>query len=171
MRRVQPGDEASIHQLLCIPAVYRYLADGVEPPPAIARDWIGSAATDHSRSGGGLWVLSRPDSGKPAGLVRLATDAEAELELIYVLDPEYWGAGLATRMAHTAMGLAFSKGLVTTVWAGADVPNTASIRVMERLGMTFRRQVQYPAGAGVEYEIESQSFQGSRVAPLPVTEN
>jgi hypothetical protein len=38
--------------------------------------------------------------------------------------------------------------------AGADVANAASFAVMRRLGMHFRKNVQYPLGAGMEYEFD-----------------
>ena len=120
LRPAQADDEALIHKLLCVPAVYQFLADGVEPPPSITRDWIRSAA-DQARMGGGLWVLDNPAIAEIGGLVRLAAegDTDTELELVYVLHPQYWGAGVATRMAHTALGLAFRAGQVSAVWAGA----------------------------------------------------
>ena len=74
-------------------------------------------------------------------------------ELLYLLDPAYWGQGLATRMAWTAITQAFRTPHIDCVFAGADCPNEASIAVMRRLGMTFRRGVRYPLGPGVEYAI------------------
>ena len=72
-------------------------------------------------------------------------------------------------MAHTAMIQAFETGLVATIWAGADVPNKPSIAVMERLGMQLRREVQYPMGPGVEYQMTAKEFDPARIEALPIT--
>lgn len=59
-------------------------------------------------------------------------------------------------------------GVVSTIWAGADVPNKASIAVIKRLGMQFRREVQYPLGAGMEYQIEAAEFDPARIELLSI---
>ncbi len=165
LRRVGPDDEAGVHQLLCVPEVYRFLADGVEPSPTIAANWIGCAPAD-ADSGGGLWALI--DDGRTVGLVRLAADEGDALELIYLLHPSVWGRGYATRMAQAAMAHAFGTGCVTLIRAGADVPNRASVAVMKRLGMAFRRVVDYPAGEGVEYELGVAAFRRDRIRPFSI---
>ena len=166
LRSIGPQDEAEVHQLLCVPEVYQYLADGVEPPPSVTSEWISTAATDSARYGGGLWALTCPRERRILGLVRLSGDAKAELELTYLLHPDTWGLGYATRMAHTVMNQAFGTGLVSTIWAGADDPNVASIAVMKRFGMMFRREVEYPAGPGVEYVMEAAAFDRGRIEIL-----
>lgn len=169
LRSATPRDEAQIHQLFCIPEVFEYLADGEEPPPSIAAAWISSAASDEARYGGGLWVLVAEMSPRAEGLVRLTGEGNnGELELTYLLHPSLWGLGLATRMAHTVMRRAFETGLVSTIWAGADAPNQASIAVIKRLGMQFRREVQYPLGRGMEYEKTAGAFDPNSIDPLPI---
>ncbi|MEO1297965.1 MAG: GNAT family N-acetyltransferase [Cyanobacteria bacterium J06636_16] len=168
LRSATPQDEGKIHQLLCIPKVFEYLADGKEPPPDMASAWISSAAADHANYVGGLWVLVDEANLHIGGVVRLAGDDDGELELIYLLHPSFWGLGFATRMAHTVMKQAFEAGLVATIWAGADAPNKASLAVMKRLGMQFRREVQYPLGTGMEYQIKASEFDSGRIEPLPI---
>lgn len=51
---------------------------------------------------------------------------------------------------------------IDSVIAGADLPNTASLTVMRRLGMHFYKNVRYPLGAGVEYVIRRDD-----IGPLP----
>ena len=165
---IGPDDEAEVHQLLCIPQVYRYLTDGAEPPRSLTSDWIAAAVGHSADIGGGIWGLRFSDQRAMLGVVRLADAGRGELELTYLLHPDLWGRGLATRMAHAAMQHAFGTGRVPAIWAGADEPNTASISVMKRLGMMFRRKVKYPAGAGVEYVMEAAAFDGARFELLPI---
>jgi hypothetical protein len=51
---------------------------------------------------------------------------------------------------------------IDSVIAWTDLPNTASLAVMRRLGMRFHKNVQYPLGAGVEYVLHRDD-----AAPLP----
>ena len=168
LRIVRPDDEEEVHRLLCMPEVYEYLADGVEPPLAVTLDWIETSVGDAVRYGGGLWALVCPRQQKIVGLTRLSDFADGELQLTYLLHPDIRGRGYATRMAHTAMHHAFDTGAATAIWAGADVPNTASVAVMKHLGMRFRRDVDYPAGAGVEYIMAAADFDRGRVETLSI---
>ena len=148
LRSAQPGDVAALHALFAEPAVYRYLADGAAPPQSVSEAWV---AADRSR-GLGLWLLSHGD--RIDGCVRLSEYGEPRIaELTYLLHPRVWGRGLATRMSWTVMQRAFATGAIDAIIAGADVPNGASIAVMRRLAMQFRREVQYPLGKGVEYRL------------------
>ena len=167
LQSATPQDEEKIHQLFCVPEVFEYLADGKKPPPSIASAWIDSAAADRAKYGGGLWVLV-DGAERVGGLVRLAGDDSGELELTYLLHPSLWGLGFTTRMAHTVMKQAFGAGLVSIVWAGADAPNKASLAVMKRLGMQFWREVRYPLGTGMEYQMKVEEFDPARIEPLPI---
>jgi RimJ/RimL family protein N-acetyltransferase len=168
LRNATPQDEDEFHRLFCVPEVFEFLVDGEEPPRSSTAAWIHSAADDGARYGGGLWVLVDEGDQRVGGLARLSGDDRGELELTYALHPSLWGLGLATRMAHTVLMRAFEAALVSTIWAGADVPNKASFGVMERLGMKFRREVRYPLGDGMEYEIHAEEFDPARIEPLPI---
>jgi branched-subunit amino acid aminotransferase/4-amino-4-deoxychorismate lyase len=77
-------------------------------------------------------------------------DEPATGELIYLLDPALWGRGLATRMAWTAVDRAFRSAAIGQVLAVTDGGNRASQRLMARLGMRHRREVDNPLGPGPE---------------------
>jgi ribosomal-protein-alanine N-acetyltransferase len=165
LRWATTKDISALHRLLCIPEVYRYLADNVVPPRSAVEQWVERSDQDFSDSGIGLWLLEDND-GQLAGCVRLeANPVNRSAELTYVLHPQFWGLGLATRMSWTVMQLAFSRSNIEQIIAGADKPNTASFAVMRRLGMTFLRSVEYPAGPGSEYV-----FRRTDPAPSPAPE-
>lgn len=150
LRRAAPADGDALHALASEPRVYRYLGDNRVPPRAVVDGWLDVSA-DARMAGLGTWVLLAPD-GRIDGAVLLLRDAVPRTaELVYLLHPRAWGRGLATRMAWTVVARAFDGGQVDTVIAGADVPNVASIAVMQRLGMRFLRDMAFPLGAGVQY--------------------
>jgi RimJ/RimL family protein N-acetyltransferase len=66
---------------------------------------------------------------QPGGPTRTVAD------LGYTLDPAYAGHGYATEAARAVVDMAFDELGVRRVTAGAFVDNTASVRVLEKLGM------------------------------------
>lgn len=151
LRRVAGDDIDPLHALCGEPEVYHYLFDGAPPAhPAVAAE-VEASLGDRARCGAGMLVLQGPDR-RIVGAARLKPDAAARsAELTYLLDPALWGRGLATRMAWTAIRLAFLETGIESVIAGADRANTRSFALMRRLGMRFRADVAYPLGPGAEY--------------------
>jgi [ribosomal protein S5]-alanine N-acetyltransferase len=152
--RLRPADLNDIdglHALEANPLVYRYLFDGVPPNKAFVARAVAESVANAGGTGLGMWFLEDV-SMRYAGCVELRPyPSPRSAELIYLLDPRYWGQGLALRMGWTAITHAFLSSQIDSVIAGADLPNTASLSVMRRLGMRFHKDVQYPLGAGMEY--------------------
>ena len=66
------------------------------------------------------------------------------------------------------MQQAFAAGSVSIIWAGVDAPNQASLAVMQRLGMEVWREVQYPLGPGIEYQMKAEAFDPDRIELLAI---
>ena len=164
LRLATLDDFDGLHSLASIPLVYRYLFDGSPPDREFIAGRVAQSLTSAADTGVGMWLLEN-SSARYAGCVQLRPDLPARsAELTYMLDPEYWGQGLAARMSWTAVTQAFLSPRIDSVVAGADLPNTASFAVMKRLGMQFRRNVRYPLGCGVEYVIHRND---AGPTPLP----
>ena len=63
-----------------------------------------------------------------------------EVELAWAVHADHWGQGYAAELAIPARDLVFSRG-VKSVVAFTLPDNTASRRVMEKLGMTYERDI------------------------------
>jgi RimJ/RimL family protein N-acetyltransferase len=149
--------------------VYRYLFDASAPSREYIARRIADAIPVASANGSGTWLLANGVVSY-AGCVQLLPDLSKRIaELTYLLDPDYWGQGLAVRMGWTAITQAFLSPRIDAVVAGADAPNKASFAVMQRLGMRLRRHVQYPLGPGMEYMLHRNDIApGPRPAVLPI---
>jgi RimJ/RimL family protein N-acetyltransferase len=136
LRPLSPGDARDLHRISNEPDVRRYLWD-VEPVgEATIRDLIDRSARMFSEEGVGLFGVRLRGSDNLlgfCGLVRL--EGMEEPELGYELAPEAWGRGIATEAARTCLRYAFEETGLIRVIAGADPPNVASLRVIEKLGM------------------------------------
>jgi RimJ/RimL family protein N-acetyltransferase len=82
----------------------------------------------------------------------LAGDGSGELEIGYRLRPDAWGKGFATEGAAALLADALERPEVTRVYAHALLSNPGSLRVMEKIGMTFARDWDYKGLPGAEYE-------------------
>jgi ribosomal-protein-alanine N-acetyltransferase len=142
LRPVSPADRARLRAIFRDPYVRRYLWDSLivdfeQVDPIIA------ASEEAMRVHGlGIWcVAERGDASALAiGFAGARPMASGELELIYGFLPEHWGRGFALEASRAVLALAFERGHAR-VWAGTDVENKASERVMRRLGMRFDHRV------------------------------
>jgi RimJ/RimL family protein N-acetyltransferase len=71
----------------------------------------------------------------------------------YAIAKEKWGNGYATEAAAAAVDHAFRRLKLERIVAVAYPENTASIRVMEKLGMKFVRTGEFYAKELVQYAI------------------
>ena len=162
LRAADLNDIDGLHALASNPLVYRYLFDGAPPDKEFITRRVAESVANAGETGLGMWFLEDV-SARYVGCVELRSyPSSRSAELIYLLDPRYWGQGLALRMAWTAITYAFLSSQIDSVIAGADLANIASISVMRHLGMRFHKDVQYPLGAGVEYVLQRDDL-----GPLP----
>ena len=78
---------------------------------------------------------------------------------MYGITPTYWKKGLATEAAKAVLHYGFEELRVEKIWGGADAPNAASIRVLEKLGMIYEKTVPMPLGEGPYYSLHRKVFQ------------
>lgn len=78
------------------------------------------------------------DSGKLIGVVGLRTiDTQLRHGFIgYVVSRDYWGKGFATEVANGILSFGFGQLNFHRISTDCDVENIASIRVLEKIGMT-----------------------------------
>ncbi len=135
LRPVGRADGAWLHRHWNRPEVGRYLWDGEAVGQDTVEGAIAQSDADFAEHGWGLWLVVRRESGQPVGFAGLRTVPGHELvEVLYSLEPEHWGAGLATEAARAVLEQGWSTGL-DHIAGGIDAPNDASRRVLQRLGM------------------------------------
>ena len=144
--RLRPAGEPDIeplHRLWTEPEVRRFLWDDEVIPLDRARSVVLDSIEHWSSRRFGLWTLAPSADAPLVGFCgfRPAEWADAP-ELLFGLSATHWGRGLALEAARAAATYAFDTLGVTLVVAATDPPNTASVRVLERLGMRFERQGQ-----------------------------
>jgi ribosomal-protein-alanine N-acetyltransferase len=93
------------------------------------------------------WVLVRKPDCQLLGMVALRV-GQYKADLGYVLARAYWGCGYMPEAVNAVLEWALQSAGVFRVWAVCDVDNTASARVLEKVGMekegTLRRWIIHP---------------------------
>lgn len=143
MRPFTLDDVDVVHALWTDAAVRRYLWDDMAIPRERAEEMVRGIVAAFDRNGRGMWLVFVPPDDMAAGFCGfLPRNEPAQGELIYGLSPAAWGRGYATEAAAAVVDHGFTALGLERIVAKADVPNTASVRVLERLGMHYvRREV------------------------------
>ena len=147
LRELTADDADALLALYRQPAVAAVLG----PPPATVEDEraaiLAHRAEYYDRHGVGLWAVEMKKTSTfvgRAGLLSRSIDGVPEVEVSYVLDPRFWGRGLATEMAHAAVSVARHRLGAKRIIALIQPANARSIRVAERLGLALERDVELP---------------------------
>jgi ribosomal-protein-alanine N-acetyltransferase len=158
---VEPAHRARLLAIFRDPYVRRYLWDSRIVDRSDVDEIIAASQESFRTHGFGIWCAwERGSASREAiGFAGARPTASGELELIYGFLPEHWGRGFALEAARAVVELAFARGRAR-VWAGTDVENKASERVMQRLGMRFARRETVNGLPQVYYVIERAGSPG-----------
>jgi RimJ/RimL family protein N-acetyltransferase len=91
-------------------------------------------------------------AGAPDPADAAASPALTEVEIGYRFRPDTWGQGFATEGAAALLADALGRPEVVRVYAHALLSNRGSIRVLEKIGMTYAGPWSYRGLEGAEYE-------------------
>lgn len=146
LRPLRDGDAAAIAAGAGDRRVARYLIQVPSPyPVALARRWLRGRIEWWETGRGITLAIADKDAHRglfgTASLRQFARDRRAELG--YWLAANAWGHGYATEAARALVDFGFRECGLARVYAQVLAGNTASIRVVEKLGMVsegVRRQ-------------------------------
>ena len=136
LRPVTADDHAALLAHWSAPDVRRFLFDGAALSSAEISEAIQDSTRDFGRAGYGLWLVHEQDRTGLVGTAGLRPLEDLGLEIFYSLAPGSWGKGYATEAARAVLDHALGPLGLAEVLAEVDEGNTASISVIERLGMT-----------------------------------
>ena len=144
LRRLLPEDLSALFDLYRDPEVRRYFPDGTLTLDETRQEleWFRRGHPNHPQLG--LWAAVERSSGAflgRCGLLPWEIDGQHEVELAFLIAKARWGEGFATEAAaaiasHARTGLGIQR-LICLIMPG----NAASIRVAQKSGMTFEREL------------------------------
>lgn len=144
LRPVLVSDQTALEAVFCDPEVMRY-GPGAQSPDWV-REWIQKCRADAEKNGGlRSWavVIRTTDTVVGyCGLLHLPDlDGRPEVEIGYRLAQAHRGHGYATEAAAAVLKHGLEALALKRLVARVDPHNSASIRVVEKLGMRYEREV------------------------------
>ena len=154
LRPISPDDGGVLRDLVAHPEVWEWLMPKGDSGPAAltqCRAWARRDAAHWELHGFGKWLVL--ESERPVargGLSVTFVEGRPEVEIGWAVERSQWGRGIATHIAREALDEAARLGLHGIV-AFSRPENRASVRVIEKAGLLFEREVSHAGWPHVLY--------------------
>lgn len=135
-RLLDDGDFEDLRKLDMDPDVRAHFPDGVSTPQEI-KDRISANRIAYRNKGFATFAVIELASGLFAGRAGFSQMEDGEIEVGYVLLPDFWGRGLAQESLRSLLTWARRNINVPRIVAYAPKPHAASFNVMKKSGMTY----------------------------------
>lgn len=155
LRPVSNGDADFLVAHWSDPTVRHFLFDATPAAPDETLAAIAESIREFANTGYGIWLIWPACGSRPVGAVGLRPLDDLGLEVFYSLTSADWGNGYATEAARGVIDYALDRLGLAEVFAEVDVGNTASVAVIERLGMTAFATVTGVYGPMTRYRMTS----------------
>lgn len=159
LREMMPADDHNLYALNRDPEVIKYTGDPAFQNVAEARSFLENY-DQYRKYGFGRWAVVRKSDGAFLGWCGLKYDASIdETDIGFRFGKKYWNQGFATESAKASLTYGFDKLARETIVGRAMKENTASVKILEKLGMQFDREFDFYRGhSGVVYKMEKENF-------------
>lgn len=153
LRTWRPADRPAFATINADPAVMEHIraAPMTRSESDAFVDWV---QEQWSQRGYGLYAVELRESGEFVGFVGLNHHRALpdEVEIGWRLARHVWGRGLATEAAQAVRDLAFEALQLPRIISITVPANTRSIRVMEKIGLSFWREMAFEQWQLVIYQ-------------------
>ena len=139
LRRMMVADTEDMYEYASRPDVTKYLAWLPHPDRQYTREYLQYLGNRYAAGMFYDWAVVYEPDCKMVGTCGFTAFncASDSAEVGYVLNPEYWGKGIATEALTRVLQYAFRELKLHRVEAKYIEGNERSRRVMEKVGMTF----------------------------------
>lgn len=128
LRRVRPEEDfAGMHAVLSDPDAMTYWATPPHDSEDQTREWLAAMAETPVHEGDDFIIEYQGRAVGKAGFYRFP-------DIGYILAPDLWGQGLVAEALAPIIARAFEVAGLERITADVDPRNTASIRLLEKLG-------------------------------------
>lgn len=143
LRHQTLDDLDSLFALYCDPDVSQYIPDAPRNYEETREELEWHMNGHPKRPELGLWAAIHKETGKfigRCGLLPWTIDGQNEVEVAYLISKAYWRQGLGTEAAQAILDYGFEKLNLSRLVCLIDKENLASIKVAEKIGMTFEKE-------------------------------
>lgn len=154
LRDLTLADAPGILALDSDPDVLRYVPNKIISTLSEAEAIIRYIRQQYERNGIGRWAVVRQDTQEFIGWcgLKLVNDSEVNgrtnyYDIGYRLLPPHWGHGFASEAAHATLHYGLEVLQLPEINATVMQENTASRRILEKLGMQLQEKFTEPDGS------------------------
>lgn len=160
LRELTPDDAPEFFKLNENPDVIRYTGDlpftDVKEALAFLQNY-----REYDRNGYGRWAVMDKASHEFLGWCGLKYHEDThETDIGFRFFEEHWNKGYASESAAACLQYGFETLHLQKIIGRAMAENIASVKVLQKLGMTFDREFDFDGKRGVIYTIEKQIDEG-----------
>jgi len=157
LREMTITDAENAYLLNLDPDVIKYTGD--EPFESVENAKMFLAKYDHYKKYDfGRWAVINKKNDEFLGWCGLKhTPNLDEYDIGFRFFKKHWNKGYATESAKACINLGFSKYKMTEIVGRAMKENLGSIRVLEKIGLTYLKSFDFEGQEGEVYKIENKS--------------
>ncbi len=139
LREFDISDAQSMFDLNSDPDVIRYTGDPAFVSINEARIFLANYS-DYKRNGYGRWAVILKETNEFIGWCGLKLNEESFVDIGFRFFKKHWGKGYASEAAKATLAYGFQNLNIDEILGRAVVDNLASIRVLEKLNMSYLKQ-------------------------------
>lgn len=158
LRTFTMNDLDALASILGNPEVMKHLEIDCQPLSREKTEIALESIIKHwEKNGFGRWAVVCKEDNKLIGMAGFRTHEDIA-ELVYILDEPYWDKGLATEIASAILKFGFETQDFERIIALTRPANTASRKVMDKIGMSFKGKANVYGIPVVEYVISQEDY-------------
>ena len=158
LREFSPNDAKNLYNLNLNPKVIRYTGNSAFKSIDEAKKFLENYR-DYELNGYGRWAVINKESNKFIGWCGLKYgEMENETDIGFRYFEEQWNKGYASESAKACLNYGFEKLNLKRIIGRAMKKNIASIKVLEKIGLEFERDVEFEGEEAVIYQTENKKI-------------
>ncbi len=116
INQIKPIDLEALYSICGNAELMKYVGDGKPLSKEQTQKWIDVSILNYKLKGFGMYGVFPKDNDTLIGYCGLIFSSDInDNELIYALDKQYWGKGLATEIANAVVKYGFEKLKIKTI--------------------------------------------------------
>jgi len=163
LRRFTLEDLGDLYEIMRQPQIGRWLRgidDGQGFTLEQTKGWLELFEECWDKDGFGPWAVIEKETDSLIGHCGLRIHPEHEwTEIMYGLHPDKWGKGCITEAARASLEFGFRELNKDKIVCYTLPENIGSIRVMQKLGMSYVREFDYNGFLHVLHEINRGEYE------------
>lgn len=154
LRELDVSDAENFYELNLNSNVIKYTGDKAFDNIEEAKVFLENYK-DYQLNGYGRWAVIEKKSNNFLGWCGLKYDKNSdETDIGFRFFEEYWNKGFATESAKACIDFGFNELKLESIIGRAMKENTASVKVLEKIGLKFEREFNFNGNEGVIYKIK-----------------